>query len=142
MQMGIPPEFPFDEVHQANMKKRGEKTERHEYDAVKPEGWTPPDHTAMLERLEILNQVSPVFVDLTKLRLKKGGNYNSKSVKRIDHFPLGDLSFFQMCWMKLCRVRALLENGGDRKLIEREMNDILVYGCFWMEFIQGIDLEK
>lgn len=141
LQMGIHPEYPFDEVHLANMKKVGAKTERHEHDAVKPEGWVPPDHNAILEHLRILHAVSPVFVDLTKLRLKKGKNYNRGSVKRGDHFPLGDLSYFQVIWMKMCRIRSLVENPDDdsRRLIERELNDIMVYSCFWAEFMRGIE---
>lgn len=153
LQMGVPPTEAFDIVHDANMKKRGAKTERHDYDAIKPEGWVPPDHAAMLEKLEILHQVSPVFVDLTKLRIKKGKNYNSGSVKRSDHFPLGDLSYFQVIWMKMCRVRSLTESmteyknkglhaaeADNRRLIERELNDIMVYSCFWAEFMRGLEI--
>ncbi len=148
LQLGVHPNHAFDLVHEANMKKRGEKTARHDYDAVKPEGWEPPDFGPMLERLEILNQISPVFIDLTKMRLKKGNNYNRGNVKRMDHFPMGDLSFFQVIWMKMCRVRSLTENPGatdeekreSRRLVEREMNDIVVYGGFWLEFIRGLDI--
>lgn len=146
LQMGIPPNYPFDIVHAANMKKRGEKTARHEHDAVKPEGWKPPDFREMFERLEILHQVSPVFVDLTKLRIHKGKNYNGGSVKRSDHFPLGDLSYFQVIWMKACRVRSLVEtlnaetSAENRRLIGREINDIMVYCCFWAEYMRGIEV--
>jgi len=142
LQMGIHPTHPFDLVHEANMKKIPMKTERHEHDAVKPEGWQSPDHNLMLEQLEILYQVSPVFIELTRLRIRKGKNYNRGSVKRSDHFPLGDLSYFQVIWMKMCRVRSLVENpdGDSRRLIEREVNDIIVYSCFWAEFMRGIEV--
>ena len=46
IEMGVVPGAAFEEVHQANMgKKRGELSKRPNakgYDAVKPEGWTPP----------------------------------------------------------------------------------------------------
>ena len=144
LQMGIPPDWPFDEVHKANMKKRGAKTARHDYDAIKPAGWEPPNFDVMFQHLEILKQVSPIFVELTELRIRKGQNYNGGTVKRSDHFPLGDLSFFQVVWMKMCRVRSLVEtkdqNPDARRLIQREINDIMVYSCFWAEFIKGLEL--
>lgn len=47
VEMGIAPGPVFEEVHRANMaKRRGELSKRPNslgYDAVKPEGWTPPD---------------------------------------------------------------------------------------------------
>jgi predicted HAD superfamily Cof-like phosphohydrolase len=148
LQMGIPPEWPFDRVHEANMKKRGEKTERHEHDAVKPEDWQSPDIDGLLRDIEIFRQVSPVFIELTKLRIHKGGNYNRGTVKRSDHFPLGGVSFFQMLWMKSCRVRSLVEstlrdehdNPETQRLISRELDDIIVYACFWAEFMRGLEI--
>lgn len=143
LEIGVMPSHPFDAVHEANMKKVPKRTERYgsnTNDAVKPEGWTPPDIAAILERMEILMKVSPIFVELTRLRIKKGNNYNRGNVKREDHFPLGDYSFFQVVWMKMCRVRSLVENpdADSRRLVEREMADILVYGCFWLESIRGV----
>lgn len=142
VKMGVPPDLPFDAVHEANMKKIPMKTSRMEKDAVKPDGWAPPDHAAILEHLEILRQVSPVFVDLTRLRIRKGNNYNRGNVRRMDHFPLGDLSFFQVVWMKMCRIRSLVECPDDdsRRLVERELNDVMVYSCFWAEFLRGLEL--
>lgn len=47
IEMGVVPGAAFEEVHAANMaKERGELSKRPHakgYDAVKPEGWTPPD---------------------------------------------------------------------------------------------------
>lgn len=52
VEMGILPGPVFEEVHDANMlKKRGAVAKRpgsRGYDAVKPEGWTPPDLTPYL----------------------------------------------------------------------------------------------
>jgi len=145
LEMGIPPSLPFDEVHRANMTKVPKQTDRYGpgvNDAVKPDGFVSPDHATMLEHLEILHKVSPVFVELTKLRIKKGNNYNRGNVKRSDHFPLGDLSYFQMVWLKMCRVRSMVENPNEdsKRLIERELNDIMVYSCFWAEYMRGLDL--
>lgn len=48
-EMGVPGDIVFEDVHKANMKKkRGIKPERrikHKDDAMKPEGWKPPDHS-------------------------------------------------------------------------------------------------
>lgn len=44
--LGVEPQTHWDEVHNANMAKRRGTTKRgSSYDAVKPEGWTPPNHS-------------------------------------------------------------------------------------------------
>lgn len=52
VEMGVLPGPLFDEVHEANMKKRrgtvAKRANHGGYDAVKPEGWTPPDFTPYL----------------------------------------------------------------------------------------------
>lgn len=151
LEAGVNPEHHFDEVHAANMRKVPRRTERYgpnQNDAVKPDGWIGPDHEQILERQNVLKNVSPVFIELTRLRMKKGNNYNRGNVKRSDHFPLGDLSFFQVVWMKMCRVRSMTENPGEtpeeraesRRLVERELADIVVYSGFWLENMRGLDL--
>lgn len=149
LEMGVPPDFPFDTVHEANMKKVSTVSQRNgKYEAGKPPGWNPPDHGPLIERVAILNKVSPVFVELTKMREHKGKNYNRGTVKRSDHFPLGHLSFFTMVWLKSCRLRSLteslLEDGCDRNkttdLINRELGDLINYACFWAEWIRGIEI--
>ncbi|RUQ67309.1 hypothetical protein ELZ19_06955 [Brucella abortus] len=62
IEMGIAPRPIFEEVHAANMrKKRGELSKRPGslgFDAVKPEGWTPPDLLPFLTvRREDLHQL-------------------------------------------------------------------------------------
>lgn len=52
VEMNLPVRACFTEVHRANMgKRRGELSKRpgsQGYDAVKPEGWTPPDYSELL----------------------------------------------------------------------------------------------
>jgi predicted HAD superfamily Cof-like phosphohydrolase len=52
-EMGIPAQRVFDAVQIANMKKqRGQLSKRpgsRGYDAIKPAGWTPPDHSWILD---------------------------------------------------------------------------------------------
>lgn len=55
--MGLPWRDLWDEVHHANMRKEratgandGRSVRGHEYDVVKPEGWTPPDVFGVLTR--------------------------------------------------------------------------------------------
>lgn len=151
LEHGIDPTQAFDLVHDANMRKQRGMTKRgHAIDVTKPEGWVPPDHGPMLERVHILRQISEVFVDLTKLRIRKGANYNRGTVKRSEHFPLGHQSYFQMVWVKSIRIRSLVEslaiNPADEdntvKLIDRELNDLMNYACFWAESIRGLDVER
>ncbi len=154
LEHGIDPGEAFSLVHDANMRKERGMTKRGEaVDAVKPEGWMPPDHGPLLERAKILGQVSEVFVDLTEMRIAKGANYNRGTVKRADHFPLGYASYFQMVWIKTIRLRSLVESMSEMgptdeeyektiKLIDRELSDLINYACFWLESIRGLDVEK
>ena len=43
VQCGIPLSAVWDAVHRCNMKRVKQRTERHERDAVKPEGWVGPE---------------------------------------------------------------------------------------------------
>jgi len=152
LEMGVPPDFAFDEVHRANMEKqRGNSVRNGQYEAVKPAGWNPPDHGPLLERMAILNEVSQVFVDITRLRVHKGKNYNRGTVKREDHFPLGHYSYFQMLAVKYQRIRSFVESlnfeetdvPDTHRLIRRELNDLMVYACFYAEWMDGgKELEK
>lgn len=153
LEMGITPEEAFATVHDANMKKfRGETKRGEAFDAVKPKGWQPPDHAALIARLALGSLVSPVFLRLTAMREKKGANYNRGTVKRRDHFPYGNDSHFQMLWIKVMRIKSLYESqrhndmsspaligqfDDTQRLIERELNDLLNYGCFWAEDLNG-----
>lgn len=151
LEMGVPADESFGLVHSANMAKERGVTKRGEaFDAVKPKGWQPPDHQPLIDRMKMLAQVSPVFVELTKMRLAKGANYNRGSVKRSDHFPLGHVSYFTMVWIKSIRLRSLVEStmGSDdlnlaktNGLIDRELNDLINYACFWAEHNRGISQE-
>lgn len=151
LEMGVNPMEAFRPVQAANMAKiQGMSKRGHATDAIKPLGWTPPDHAAVVARMHLMSQVSEVFVKLTEMRLKKGANYNRGTVKREDHFPLGSLSYFQMVWIKTIRLRSLVEStmGGDHaarpettRLIDRELNDLINYACFWSEDINGINME-
>lgn len=147
LEMGIPPNTPFDSVHEANMqKKQGNSTRNGSHEAIKPEGWQPPDHKPIIERMELLNQVSEVFIEATRLRIHKGANYNRGSIKRADHFPLGNHAYFTMMWIKAIRLRSLVESITDwrnvepntQHLIDRELGDLINYTCFWAEWRKGI----
>ena len=144
VEMGIVPGTVFNEVHNANMKKRrGELSKRpgsQGFDAIKPEGWTPPDiSAAILTTPSVLNNVSPVHLELAKLRAAKGQDYNS-CVKIGDYFPLGHISYFQMMHLKTTRARSLidvLQNGGTPNFegLRDTLLDNLNYVTFWVEAI-------
>lgn len=64
--MGIDWEAHWREVHRANMRKRLGITKRDfSEDAVKPEGWTPPDHNRILEqRCRFCNRHIDIWLQL------------------------------------------------------------------------------
>lgn len=139
-EMGVTPGAAFMEVNRANQSRvRGTNEKRPNsagFDAVKPEGWTPPDlwpyltpsrddlvfihelrksmtePTAEFKELRDLlgwvDDVSPVHVRLAKLRAAKGKDYNT-GVALTDYFPFGHESYAQLIYMKAMRLRSLIE---------------------------------
>jgi predicted HAD superfamily Cof-like phosphohydrolase len=154
-EMGVPPGPVFDEVHRCNMEKqRGELSKRPGamgHDAVKPEGWKPPDH-AYLNRSDILKALdsyyntSPVLRRISDLRAKKGQDYNT-GVKLTDYFPFGHQSYAQLVYMKALRLRSLIEvmMAGRKPNFEGlkdTLEDSINYSTFYLEYLDSMDAEQ
>ncbi len=118
VEMGVPATGVMDEVQRANMdKERGELSKRPGslgYDAIKPEGWTPPDHAWLLgfgradiNKARCWDSLSPFLKQGAVLRAQKGNDYNTGS-NLDDYFPLGHLSYFQMLHVKFLRIKSVL----------------------------------
>ncbi len=137
VEMGVAPGSAFNEVHNANMEKiHGVNSARPEaeYDAVKPNGWNPPELAAAMP-LHVLKYLSPVLLEVTRLRADRGATYNNGSVNIEDYFPLGDESYFQMCHVKLLRCRSIME-GGSGEIMD-SLLDLINYTTFWAEWKNG-----
>lgn len=140
VEMGALPLLHFDEVHLKNMeKKRGTKSTRPNSlgcDAIKPEGWTPPDHVKILKQLELQASVSPGMLEATRIRQQRTLQYNNGDTKLTDHFPLGLSSYFQMMWVKLQRIKSQLESGiNDPKVLKDSLHDLMNYADFTSEYV-------
>ena len=144
LEMGILPGAAFDAVHEANMTKRhGQNPQRPDnaHDAVKPEGWKPPDLAmAMSITLADVEALSPVLLEITHLRARKGRDYNAASVTIEDYFPLGHQSYFQMLFVKVKRIQSLLGimgKGGApaNESLRDTVLDLLNYATFYVEWI-------
>lgn len=136
LEMGVEPMAAFDPVQSANMAKvRGQTKRGDSCDAVKPEGWTPPDHAAVLADLVLRSKVPPAFLEATKICLERAAKYNQGTVRREDHFPLGDASFMQMLWVKAIRLRSDVESGA--KPDRDHLIDIMNYANFWVNHLDG-----
>jgi len=114
-EMGVPADVVFDDVHLANMaKNRGRKLRevQHDDDAIKPEGWTAPDHSW-------LAHMSPVSVEAAKLRARKSADYRGADtgVSLADYFPFGILSHAQMIWIKALRIRSVAKQTYDAQIL-------------------------
>lgn len=137
VEMGVPPDIAFDIVHRKNMlKQRGAKSTRpgsKGIDMIKPPGWTPPDYTEMLAQLRLQASVSPVLLHVTKIRQERGAKYNAGGVTIQEHFPLGDESYFQMCWTKTVRMKALILSKIKGETLLDSILDTINYLCFWAE---------
>ena len=85
--------------------------------------------------------LSPVLLEITRLRAKKGEDYNT-SVRIPDYFPLGHQSYFQMIFIKTKRIQSLLEvmkEGRDPNFegLRDTVLDLLNYGTFYVEWIDA-----
>jgi predicted HAD superfamily Cof-like phosphohydrolase len=149
IEMGVTPGQAFNEVHRANMeKKRGEVSKRpgsQGHDAIKPEDWIGPRAEVMLALdPSTLAELSPVAIEVARLRAKKGQDYNSE-VKLTDYFPLGHLSYFQMVYMKTKRTQSLLDvlkAGGTPNFegLRDTLLDLVNYTTFWVEALDRGEL--
>jgi len=149
VEMGVLAGPSFDEVHEANMKKvRGSVAHRPDhggYDAVKPEGWNPPDHARYLTvtkaDIDVLQAMSPVLREVVELRLKKGNDYNS-GVELKDYFPFGHESYSQMVYLKGLRLVSLVKllRQGKSAIFEGIYDTVLDsinYAVFYGEWLIG-----
>lgn len=141
LEMGIDPSAAFRPVQDANMAKvRGETSRGAFYDAVKPEGWKPPDHEAVILDLALRQAISPVFIECTKIVLERGAAYNHGSeVRREDHFPFGLMSIFSLMWVKVKRMEADLHAG--RKVKRDHAIDLINYARFMVDFLDGREMK-
>lgn len=145
LEMGVAPGPVFNEVHRANMDKiQGHVSKRPGnlgHDAIKPEGWEPPNiaKTMLAFTPDVMESLSPVFMELAELRAKKGQDYNS-CVQLRDYFPLGHLSYFQMVYLKAKRMHSLMDvmQKGQQPNFEGlrdTLLDAMNYITFWVEAI-------
>lgn len=149
-EMGIPAQAVWESIVAANMaKQRGELNKRPGsmgHDAVKPEGWKPPDHSWLLnfsladvEKARMFDELSPVFQDLTRLRAAKGADYNDVPGGRDAYFPFGHESYAHMLTTKHLRMMSLLNamRRGDKQAnyegLVDTVKDLVNYGAFYAE---------
>lgn len=150
IEMGIPAQLVFDEVQRANMaKERGTLSKRpgsQGYDAIKPEGWLPPDHARLLtlnaedlQKAALYDAMSPVLKKVVELRAKKGQDYNAGPQLK-DYFPFGHLSYAQMVHLKTTRIHSLLAVLAQGKEPNFEglldtLEDLINYTTFYAEAV-------
>lgn len=154
-EMGVPANAVFESVQRANMaKQRGQLSKRpgsKGHDAIKPEGWQPPDHSWLLNfQLSDLRDaaaykaLSPVLKKVAELRARKSQDYNSGPQLR-DYFPFGHVSYAQMLHVKNLRIQSLLarmEAGHEPNFegILDSVEDLINYSTFYGEAILAGDV--
>lgn len=156
IEMGVPATAVMDEVQRANMGKRhGELSKRpgsKGHDAVKPAGWTPPDHAwllgftlADLEKARNWDKISPVLRKVAELRIRKGQDYNA-GPQLEDYFPFGHQSYAQMIHVKTTRIHSLLAvmAQGRRPNFDGlldTLEDLINYSTFYAEALSSGKLD-
>ncbi len=172
IEMGVCPGTVWDEVHEANMRKeRGEVSKRPGslgHDAVKPADWLGPQIEAMLRftkrdamsiathvhgealpSFDDIPPVSPVLLEVSRLRQKKAADYRSPedqvtseqvAEELRSYFPFGMKSYAQMIWTKAKRLVNLV--GTDREPNHESVRDTLLDNINYSVFaIEALDAE-
>lgn len=159
VEMGVPVKAAFDEVQRANMNKtRGTLSKRPDskgFDAVKPPGWQAPSHEWLLDfdmdfveelqrRAALWDETSPFLKGAIETRVTKGADYNAGG-RLDDYFPLGHLSYFQLMYMKLLRLKSLLVLAADGRQPNHEgmldtVLDLTNYSTYYGERLLRQDL--
>lgn len=158
VEMGVPAVAVFEEVQRANMEKtRGELSKRpysKGFDAVKPKGWTGPDHSwllgyghAELENAKKWEKLSPVFKRISDLRETKGSDYNNVPGGRDAYFPFGHYSYAHMIHTKELRLQSLLKSLGEGRKPNYEgildtVEDLVNYATFYAEKLRDGSLSE
>ncbi len=153
-EMGIPTSAIWEGIVRANMaKQQGMLAKRPGslgHDAIKPPGWTPPDHSwlmaftlADVEKARLYDGVSPVLQEVTALRIKKGLDYNA-GPQLEDYFPFGHQSYAQMLHVKNLRIQGLLAAMAQGRAPNFEglrdtLKDLINYACFYVEALDAGD---
>ncbi len=148
-EMGIPTQAVWQGIVRANMEKQqGELAKRPGslgHDAIKPPGWKAPDHTwlmafslADVEKARLFDEMSPVFQDLTRLRVAKGSDYNNVPGGRDAYFPFGHFSYAHMLNTKNLRLQSLIagfqagKNPNFEGILDT-VKDLVNYGTYYAE---------
>ena len=76
--------------------------------------------------------------DLSEIKAR---DYQSKSFKREDYFPFERLSYLQMIWIKVMRLRNLIENNKPtlHESLKDTLLDLINYAAF---FVEHLDKEE
>lgn len=136
VEMGITPDLILAAVCDANdAKVRGTLSKRPNsagYDAVKPDGWLPPDHSWV-------EQVTPTIARMLSLRASKGRDYNSGGIERRDYYPFGLQSHVHELHKKVLRLRSLLESGHEpeNESLRDTFEDLWNYATYAVEELDG-----
>ncbi|ATS92216.1 hydrolase [Xanthomonas phage Bosa] len=159
VEMGVPPLAVFDAVQAANMAKvRGDLSKRPGWngrDAVKPEGWEPPNHAWLLsfdlsdvsdlqelrKQEQLRESISPVWMELQHLRETKGQDYNNVPGGREAYFPFGHESYAHMLHTKNLRIQSLITAMRQGREPNYEglydtARDLVNYGTYYAEWLK------
>lgn len=134
IEMGVPAGYCFEDIIQANLtKKKGKLAKRPESggnDAVKPEGWKPPNHDWVFH-------LSPVAVEIAKLHAAKNDDYGHWS----EYFPFGHTGFQQVLWMKMKRMMNLNPDRADSapkfESLRDTVLDMMNYCDFYAQWLNN-----
>lgn len=84
-----------------------------------------------------LNEFLTIVAPVGELIERKSEDYDS-GVELEEYFPLGELSYFQMIWTKMLRMKSLVTNPREQNFegLEDTVDDMIAYLVFLRKYLK------
>jgi len=84
-----------------------------------------------------MDRVEAALSAAAKLRHQRGQDYGREKITVPDYMPFGDVSYLQMVWVKVMRLRSLVgSQETDRSKLTDSILDAINYLAFWAADIE------
>jgi hypothetical protein len=82
---------------------------------------------------------SDILKEAIELKARKEADYQGSKFTVDDYFPFDDLSYIHMLWIKMLRIRNVVESGGEVNFesAEDSLIDLINYSAMYAAHIKN-----
>lgn len=84
-----------------------------------------------MDKLTYLALIAPAM----DIVVKKHEDYNT-GIQLHEYFPFGDVSYVQMLYTKVLRLRSLAGRTANFEGVEDTLKDLINYSVFYLQYLQ------